>query len=355
MSNIKKQLIKLGSNHPDLQKNLRPVINYLDEDDKLSTWLDKASKKASSLKIARNLTTIGKFIGFEKIAFLLDKHKINDVVKKQLKKDGLDEDEIPDINWGGIFMGTANNVKRKMQIPEHKFEELVSGVLEDMVMGYNSDTGNSIRSLSEQVRRWHEQGKDARDMRNLLGKQVADKMRTKFRYTINKVRRSPTDENIPTKDIKQRGRQEDSPKDTGAGQVFEETMQLDESVPIAQNWMETDIMDPQEIAEKVEDREELKEGLEKLVDGLGDELKDDPGSYVIWQGYKQNQGVNKLSDILDEEISYTNPETGEVYTETVADAVERFGTDPDSNSIYYLQRKLRDAIENVWDDVSKWL
>jgi hypothetical protein len=300
---------------------------------KVISSIERVEKTAKRKKLASILSALSSVIGRKKVAFLLDAQKINRAIKDHLRKEGFKGEEIPDVDFGSYIIGTVQN-KRKRHWTEAQYEEVISSIVGDLIVGENIDTsepGWGRGNFAQQVRDWQDAGKSARDMRSMIGKQVAHMATLKAKRVERPMKNPLKEEKERRSDpLINKDRDESSGKGDPGGAVMEETTPTTGG---KFGWM--NFLQKHDDKSRIEDV--IEEADRRLKSHGGDE-------YIIWQAYKQLAPVKKYSEFLHQEFTYEDPETGEMKTETLMDAL---GIDKEQ-AFYYRNDKLKDLLKEIW-------
>lgn len=326
--------------------------------------LKRFEKKAAIKKYARSLAGLASLVGRRKVAYMLNESKIDQAIRKQLKRDGLED--IPDFDFGDLFYGAVNRARERYWT-DSDFEEVVSNVVEDLIAWETIDRGEGIRkygSLANYIRHLREQGKSDDEISRMLFKRVMNMAQNTHRHEVQRVRRNPADKSEPA-DRYDDSYEEEEDEKGGPGPETGDRMQMDQGPSIAQNWMDTNLLDPEEIYDEALERGDFNENFKEMIDRLERELSitKNPKAHLIWEAYKQYPWPEKfeindpdetgtLKKRLDEIIEYDHPEEGAVQ-EPLGEALQRFGLDPTgSTSLYYYAEKVAKNMDDIWRDLT---
>lgn len=246
---------------------------------------------------------------------LLNQESIDELIPTFLRNNGVLDP--PDVDWSVPIIGTIKKLARQHGWSESTYEQVLTGVTEDILMGENLDTGYEWKqgTLAQQVRLWLEHGKDEEDIRYIMGSYVRQKAITKAR----RLEKQPGDG--PIKTIEQEGLREDDDA------INEDRYEVsDRLAGLISQWLGEYGGRHQE---RVVNRDAI-EAIDRYVDEHGpDRIR------IMWSGYLDSHDKTVL-DIGRETIRYRYD--GSTRCERVQEALDRIGV----SSIYYVRNQLQE-------------
>lgn len=263
------------------------------------------------------------------------KSQINQLVKSQIQQKMRGSDaEIPDVDWGKLFMSVVHNVARKVDASPTQREDFLVDVIADVILGESfggrRDTGPWKMSLPDYVVEWIEKGKDARDIRRLSGKMIGDKVMNLWKRWISTYG-----------DV---GFELGSPDDNYQGSdVFEGIFQMD-SLSRSEAGEFMSLINQNKAFEQVMDQ------IERFLEKRGDEYQ------YVWKAYLQNPVINKWKKLLPTQIQAEDPKTGKRGKMPLWQALGYDeGSDSNRGKLKYLVEKLQKLLKQKWPEVDDFL
>lgn len=268
--------------------------------------------------------------GRKKKAFLLNKNNINKAIRNNIKSHGVDDPEVLNANWASPIMGTARKMQQKFGWSDAIFEEVVTGLFEDIMMGQNLETGGSWKEgpIGKAVKDWIAEGLDVQKMLGRLGNKIYRKGITRGKKYMG----SPGDGAMDYGLEKEYGDE---------GEVFnlaEEVFRM-EGVARGQarQWMTL-----------VEKNPELK----ALLDQVGRKIKrKDFYLWLVWKAWKKDPTSKSARHLGSIEVEYKDPETRERKKEPLWKAL---GKDKNTGMNYW-RDKLVDVVKKMWPDLKDYI
>lgn len=258
-----------------------------------------------------------------KKAFLLTPSMVNRAVEQQLLKDGLRN--LPKVKWEVAFVGTIRNLANRGRWSETLFEDVLSSVLGDILVGENLDSKFgpwTSGSLGKAIAKWQAEGKTDQDIQKIMGSYV-------YRKSLNKhqdLTRGPqTGLGQGTKD-----------RDKGdpAGIVEEIFLMKDIDKTKANNWMSI-----------VKETPELRILLQEISDKIESR---DPKMKLLWKAYLENPDVGDLAELAKEVVRFKDSE-GILRDLPLWEALGK----KEPRQVQYEVRKLQEYLESQWPSMRK--
>lgn len=263
------------------------------------------------------------------------KGDINRLVNQLLRSEGIEQElqdeglEVPNIDWGEIFLIAINQMARKYNMSPTMREDFLSDVVGDMVMGQSiitvRDTGPWRLSLTEQIEEWIRDGYNEGRIKGSLINWIKNKVANL--YERWKAQRGHTD------DI---GFEVGSPDDEYRGRdVYENLFQLDGLSSGQMSNYHSLIRQTPEVRDIVN---RITKQLERQDDALG----------YLWQAYMKDPAASML-DLLTIPVDATVDNRRQ--TVPLWQAMGYDGPDQSRQRIDYQIKKLRSHLKRMWPDI----
>jgi hypothetical protein len=252
---------------------------------------------------------------------LLDRDSVDTFIPRYLKKNGIENP--PDVKWSTPIVGTIQKLSNNNQWSDTIYKEVLSSVLEDILMGENLDTDRdpwAAGTLAEQVRNWMEEGKTALDIRYIMGSFVYQKAVQKHK----RITKSPGEKRM--KGITYKTHQVTGSETST--EIVESRFELSGKNEEKIKWMS-----------KSEPDVETRDLVQKISEDLRSE---DPHLFVLWKAYKQYPD-SPLSELREEELNFSEKEKEDLPFEVEKEETLQGILDSlDISSVYYVRNKFRD-------------
>ena len=269
--------------------------------------------------------------GRKKKAFLLNKNNVNKSVRNSIKSHGVEDPELLNANWAKPIIGTARNMQQKYQWSDALFEEILTGIFEDILMGQNLETGGSWKEgpIGKAVKDWAEDGKSLGQMFTNIGNKVHKKSISRAKKYMG----APGGTMMEMGLEKQYGDDESE-----VFNIAEEVFRM-EGVGrgTARQWMRL-----------VEKNPELNHMLEQVGKKI---KKRDFRLWLVWKAWKKDPTSKSARHLGTVSVTYRDPETREKKEEPLWKAL---GKDKNSGMNYW-RDKLVDMVQKMWPDLKDYI